>query len=109
MNQIQLTLVIGYVLMSCYFFSNWLRFSLRHPSSFPEEKFLSFVMFLITTIFWPLTIPISVLEIFEKRKIEFNTVIPVILAMFALSISYYLSYLHEHGFCYYNLFCSYPS
>lgn len=95
MNQIQLTLVISYLVMSCYFFSNWLRFSLRHPSSSPEEKFLSFVMFLITTIFWPLTIPMSLLEIFQKRKLELSNVIPVILAIFALSISYYLSYLYS--------------
>ncbi|QSJ15521.1 hypothetical protein JYQ62_27335 [Nostoc sp. UHCC 0702] len=95
MNQIQLTLVISYLVMSCYFFSNWLRFSLRHPSSSPEEKFLSFVMFLITTIFWPLTIPMSLLEIFQKRKLELSNVIPVILAIFALTISYYLSYLYS--------------
>ncbi|BAZ52872.1 hypothetical protein NIES4103_55370 [Nostoc sp. NIES-4103] len=94
MNQIQLTLIISYFLMSCYFFSNWLRFSLRHPSSSPEEKFLSFVMFLITTIFWPLTIIISLLEIFQKRQLELSNVIPVILAIFAFSISYYLSYIY---------------
>ncbi|WP_214662643.1 hypothetical protein [Amazonocrinis nigriterrae] len=94
MNQIQLTLVISYLLMSCYFFSNWLRFSLRHPSSSPEEKFLSFVMFLITTIFWPLTIVMSLLEIFQKRKLELSNIIPVILAIFAFSISYYLSYVY---------------
>ncbi|MFN6571034.1 hypothetical protein [Dendronalium sp. ChiSLP03b] len=94
MNQIQLTLIISYVLISCYFFSNWLRFSLRHPSSSPEEKFLSFVMFVITTIFWPLTIPMSLLEIFKKRKLEFSNVIPIILTMFAFSVSYYLTYLY---------------
>lgn len=94
MNQIQLTLIISYVLISCYFFSNWLRFSLRHPSSSPEEKFLSFVMFIITTIFWPLTIPISLLEIFKKRKLEFSNVIPILLTMFAFSVSYYLIYLY---------------
>jgi hypothetical protein len=94
MNQILLTLIISYVLISCYFFSNWLRFSLRHPSSSPEEKFLSFVMFIIATIFWPLTIPMSLLEVFQKRKIEFSTFIPVLLVIFAFSISYYLAYLH---------------
>ncbi|MBH8575353.1 hypothetical protein I8752_20520 [Nostocaceae cyanobacterium CENA369] len=94
MNQILLTLIISYVLISCYFFSNWLIFSLRHPSSSPEEKFLSFVMFIIATIFWPLTIPMSLLEVFQKRKIEFSTFIPVLLVIFAFSISYYLAYLH---------------
>ncbi len=109
MNQIQLTVVIGYLLMTCYFFSNWLRFTLRHPTSSPEDKFLSFVIFLITTIFWPLIILMSLWEIFNKRKLEFNTVIPVLLAMFAFSISYYLTYLYEHDFCYNSIFCSFPS
>ncbi len=105
MNQIQLTLVISYLLMSCYFFTNWLKFSLSHPHSSPEDKFLSFVMFLITTIFWPLIIPISCLDTLKKGKLEFSTVIPVLLAMFAFSISYYLSFVHGHWLCYYDWFC----
>ena len=109
MNQIQLALIISYLFITAYFFSNWLIYSLRHPTSTPEEKFLSFVMFLITTIFWPVMIPISCLEIVKKKKLEFSTVIPVILAMFAFSISYYLTYLQEHGLCYTDLLCPYAS
>jgi hypothetical protein len=90
-NQIQLTLTIGYLLMTCYFFSNWLIFSLRHPGSTPEDKLLSFVMFLVTTIFWPLMIPMSCLEMVQKKQIDFNKMIPVLLAIFVLSISYYLT------------------
>jgi hypothetical protein len=87
-TQIQLILVISYLLMTVYFFSNWLRFCLRHPTSTPEDKFLSFVMFLVTTIFWPLIIPISCLKIIKNRQLEPNTVIPLLLAIFAVSISY---------------------
>ncbi|AFZ59640.1 hypothetical protein H6G54_13530 [Anabaena cylindrica FACHB-243] len=90
MNQIQLTLVISYLLMTCYFFTNWLSFSLRHPASTPEDKFLSFIMCLTTTIFWPLMIPLWCLKIIKNGKLEFSTVIPVLLAIFACSISYYL-------------------
>lgn len=109
MNQIQLTLVISYLLMTCYFFTNWLKFSLRQPASSPEDKFLSFVMFLITTIFWPLIIPISCSKIIKNGKLEFSNVIPVLLTMFAFSISYYLSSIHGHWFCYYDLLCPYSS
>ncbi|MCW5317851.1 hypothetical protein GTQ43_29985 [Nostoc sp. KVJ3] len=91
MNQIQLTLTIGYLLMTGYFLSNWLIFSLRHPASTPEDRFLSVVIFLVTTIFWPLMIPISCLEIVQKKQIDFNKMIPVILAIFIFSISYYLT------------------
>ncbi|MEH1795347.1 MULTISPECIES: hypothetical protein [unclassified Nostoc] len=91
MNQIQLTLTIGYLLMTGYFFSNWLIFSLRHPVSTPEDKFLSVVMFMVTTLFWPLMIPISCLEIVEKKRIDFSQIIPVLLAIFIFSISYYFT------------------
>ncbi|BAY79393.1 hypothetical protein NIES25_58780 (plasmid) [Nostoc linckia NIES-25] len=90
-NQIELSLTIAYLLMTCYFLTNWLVFSLRHPSSAPEDKFLSFVMFLTTTIFWPLMIFMSCLEMFNKKKIDINKIIPVILTIFVFSISYYLS------------------
>jgi hypothetical protein len=92
MNQIQVTLLLSYFLMSCYFFTNWLKFSLRHPTSTPEEKFLSFVMFLVTTILWPVVIIMNLWQIFNKRKLELSNVIPVIFAMFAFSLSYYLTY-----------------
>jgi hypothetical protein len=90
-NQIQLTLVISYLIMTCYFFINWLRFSLSHPTSNPEDKFLSLIMFLITTVFWPVVIPISCLQIIKSGKVQLSTVIPVLLAIFACSISYYIS------------------
>ncbi|MFN6564175.1 MAG: hypothetical protein RMY28_030895 [Nostoc sp. ChiSLP01] len=93
MNQIELSLTIAYLLMTCYFLTNWLVFSLRYPTSAPEDKFLSFVMFLTTTIFWPLMVFMSCLEMFNKQKIDINKVIPVILTIFVFSISYYLTYL----------------
>ncbi len=90
-NQIQLTLTIGYLLMTFYFLTNWLIFSLRHPASTPEDKFLSVVMFVVTTIFWPLMIPISCLEMVQQKRIDFSKMIPVILAIFVFSISYYFT------------------
>jgi hypothetical protein len=79
--------------MTCYFLSNWVSFALRHPSSSPEDKFLSFVMCLITTVFWPLIVPMSFIEIVKQRKLEVSTVIPVLLVMFAVTISYVISEL----------------
>ena len=105
MNQIQSTLVISYVLMTAYFLTNWLTFSLRNPTSSPEDKFLSFIMFVISTILWPIVIVISCLEIFKGGKLEFTTVVPLVLVILAFSISYYLSLLPKHLLCYYDLFC----
>jgi hypothetical protein len=92
-NKMQLSLVISYLLISGYFLINWVRFSSRNPTSAPEDKFLSFLMSLMTTIFWPLVIPISCVEMIKNRKIELNTIVPIFLAIFALSLSYYLSFL----------------
>jgi hypothetical protein len=50
------------------------------------------IMSLITTIFWPLIIPLSCFKILKNRKLESSTVIPVLLAICAVSISYYFSF-----------------
>jgi hypothetical protein len=90
MSNFQLALVLSYLLMTCYFFTNWLRFSFRHPSSSPEDKFLSFVMFIISTLLWPLIVPISFLEILKTRKLELSTAIPVIVTVFTFSLLLYM-------------------
>nr|WP_238361013.1 hypothetical protein [Iningainema tapete] len=84
-------LTLSYLAITCYFFSNWLRFCLSHPSSSPEDKFLSFVMFIITTILWPVLVPISCVAIFRTRKLEFSTALPVLVAVCALSLALYMS------------------
>ncbi len=90
MSKFELPMVVSYALITCYFFSNWLRFCLRHPSSSLEDKFLSFVMFLITTILWPLLIPMSCVEIYKTRKFEFSTIVPVMVTVFAFSLAFYM-------------------
>ncbi|NJM69819.1 MAG: hypothetical protein HC862_06105 [Scytonema sp. RU_4_4] len=90
MNKLQLAFLINYLLMTGYFFVNWLRFFLRHPSSSPEDKFLSFVMLVITTVLWPITVPMSFIKILTTWKVEFNTVIPVLVAVFAFSLALYM-------------------
>lgn len=90
MNKIQLALIISYLLMTSYFFINWLRFCLRHPNSSPEDKFLSFVMLLITTVLWPIIVPLSFVEILKTRKVEFSAVIPVLVVISAFSLAFYI-------------------
>jgi uncharacterized membrane protein len=83
----QFVLVICYLLMTGYFFINWMRFSLRHPTSSPEEKFLSFVMLIITTVLWPAVVPLSCVEILKTRKLEYSTVVPLLVAVSAFSLA----------------------
>ncbi|MDR9898604.1 hypothetical protein G7B40_029195 [Aetokthonos hydrillicola Thurmond2011] len=90
MHNSQLFLIASYLLITCYFFSTWLRFSLRHPSSQPEDIFLSFVMFVVTTIFWPLLLPVSLIDIFKTRKFALSNVVPVLVAVSAFSLALYI-------------------
>lgn len=93
MNHMLLSLLISYLLISCYFLVNWLRFSLSHPTSAPDDKFLAFVMVILTTVFWPLMLPMSFIEMCKQRQIDQNVVIPIILVILVFSVSYYLNYL----------------
>lgn len=89
MNKIQLALVVSYLVITCYFFINWSTFSIRHPNSSPEEKFLTLVMFVITTGLWFLMIPMYCLEILKTRKLEVRIAIPVIVVLSAFSMYLY--------------------
>ncbi|NWF62532.1 MAG: hypothetical protein HXY43_25680 [Fischerella sp.] len=91
MNKIQSALVISYLLMTCYFCINWLRFSLRHPVSSPEENFLSWVMFAIATILWPLVIPMYLVKTCKTRQFEFSSVVPMLIAISAFGLVFYMS------------------
>jgi hypothetical protein len=90
MSKMEIAIIFSYLLMTSYFFINWLRFTLRHPSDSAGDKFLSFTMFFITTVLWPFVIPMSCLEILKTRKLELSTVAPVVIAVFAVSVSFYL-------------------
>ncbi|NMG07058.1 hypothetical protein [Brasilonema sp. UFV-L1] len=89
MNKIELALVVSYLLISCYFLMNWLTFSIRHPIYSPEEKWLDMVVFLTTSVFWFLSIPIYCLEILKTRKLQNNIVIPVLVTLSAFSMYLY--------------------
>ena len=90
MHNFQLYLVASYLIITCYFFSGWLGFCLRHPSSCPEDIFLSFAMFVVATIFWPLLVPISFVEIFRTRKFALSNVFPVVVAVSAFGLAFYI-------------------
>lgn len=89
MELIQTALVIAYLLITSYFFINWLKFFNQTPSSSVEDRFLSVVVLSIATILWPFVIPISYLEFFKAGKYQLK-VMPVVLGMFLISLLLYL-------------------
>ncbi|MFB2772132.1 hypothetical protein ACE1AT_23025 [Pelatocladus sp. BLCC-F211] len=90
MDKVQLALVISYLLMTCYFLVNWLKFHFRHPANSPEDTFLSLVMLAIAIFSWPLVIPMHCLQTFKTRQLEFSTAVPVLVAISAFGLVFYI-------------------
>ncbi|MGJ5675759.1 MAG: hypothetical protein ACR9NN_19435 [Nostochopsis sp.] len=90
MNKILFALVISYLLMTCYFLGNWLRFHLRHPANSPEDTFLSLVMLAIAVTSWPLVIPMHCLQTFKTRQFEFSAAVPMLVAISAFGLVFYM-------------------
>lgn len=88
-HQISLALALIYLLITCYFMTNWLIFSVRNPSSIPEEKFLSIVMFGITTLLWPLGVLKSFVEIVKIKEIKLTMAIACLITFLIFSVFLY--------------------
>lgn len=82
MQTLLVTLIGVYIIISFYFFINWLNFFKQRPEPTPEDRFLSLVILVISTILWPLAIAMYWLEFWKSRKLELSSMIPVILAIF---------------------------
>lgn len=61
-------LSIIYTLFSISFLINWIRFKSRHPSLYPEDKFISFIIILIITLLWVFALPFYWIKYFKKKK-----------------------------------------
>jgi hypothetical protein len=92
MEILTITLIVSYLLISLCFFINWLNFFKQKQNLAPEDRFLSLVILVIATIFWPVAVPISCMELLKAKKSQF-IVMPVILAIFLVSLLLYLGYL----------------
>ncbi|AFY58409.1 hypothetical protein Riv7116_6052 [Rivularia sp. PCC 7116] len=62
-------LSIIYTIFSISFLINWIRFKSRHPSLYPEDKFISFIIILIITVLWLFALPFYWIEQSRKNKI----------------------------------------
>ncbi len=52
----------------------------------PEETFLSLIVFLVLTVFWPLTIPISSIQALKQNKLKLANVMPLIVVLVLVSL-----------------------
>jgi hypothetical protein len=63
-------LAIAYLLIFFYFGSRWLIFARNNLKSTPDEVFLSLIVLLLVTIFFPFTIPFYLYQIVKKQKLN---------------------------------------
>jgi len=83
--------IITYIIGSCYFTMRWLLFSRNKIEASPENTFLSLIILLFTTTFWPVSIPLSFWKIFKTSRFEMCNIEPIILTVCVFCISFYLT------------------
>lgn len=86
MNRLLFTLLITYLLSSCYLLIDGFKLFKKGNSLSPEEVFLSLIVLLIVTVFGPLLIPISAIQSLKVEKLELGNVMPLILVIFLVSL-----------------------
>lgn len=67
MKFVMLSVVVFYLIMAQSFFKTWLKFLHRDTDMSPEEKQLSWVILLVSTVLWPLIVPIAYLSLLEQK------------------------------------------
>lgn len=82
------TFLATYLLPSSIFLTNWLKFFKQKNNLSPEESFLSFILLLIATILWPLTIPHYCLKFLQTKipKRQIGYVMPAILVVVMVGV-----------------------
>jgi hypothetical protein len=80
------TLTIIYLSFSGYLVIDCLKLFKKGNSMSPEETFLSLIVFLVLTVFWPLTIPISSIQALKQNKLKLANVMPLIVVLVLVSL-----------------------
>jgi hypothetical protein len=61
-------LVSWYILVAGLLLRTWLSYADQDATMTPNQKIASWIMLLIATAFWGVTLPISYLELLKKRS-----------------------------------------
>lgn len=77
MELLQINLISAYLLITFYFFINWLKFFNSSCILSIEDKFLSVVILVIATILWPFVVPIYLLELIQNRENQLTIIMSI--------------------------------
>ena len=74
MKPLQVALLFAYLFMAPFYFTSWLKLYNKDISLSAEERLLSRVFLVISTILWPLVVPIAYLELLNKKNMSLTKV-----------------------------------
>jgi hypothetical protein len=60
--------LVVYLITIPYFFTIWLTLFQRDSSLSSLERYLSWVILVVATIFWPIAVPLAYLELLSKHN-----------------------------------------
>ena len=72
MKALQVALVVAYLFMAPFYFTSWLKLFHRSAILSSNERFASLVVLIISTILWPLVVPIAYLELLKQKTNELD-------------------------------------
>ena len=70
MKPLQVALIVAYLFMAPFYFTSWLKLFRKDPDSSSNKRFLSIVVLAISTILWPIIVPIAYLELLQAKNDE---------------------------------------
>ena len=72
MKLLQITLVVTYLFMAPLYFTSWLKLFNNDTTITSNERLVSMVILVMSTILWPLIVPIAYLELLNKKNNEID-------------------------------------
>lgn len=72
MKSLQIALVVAYLFMAPFYFTNWLKLFRKDTNLSSNERLASMAILAISTILWPLIVPIAYLELLKQKNNEID-------------------------------------
>ena len=72
MKALQVALVVAYLFMAPFYFTSWLKLFHKNATMTSNQRFASLIVLIISTILWPLVVPIAYLELLKQKSNELD-------------------------------------
>lgn len=72
MKLLQVALIVAYLFMAPFYFNSWLELFRKDTDLSSKERLVSMVILVISTILWPIIVPIAYLELLRQKNDEID-------------------------------------